>query len=249
MEGSGTEGPNLVGHADAGTTGRLRALWCRRSRQTGWEPPDDWWTPAVDSVCRAAETGNGLVEACTRFGRARARSGVGVGAALDDFLALGDVLRWPRPPASLVKALVEGWVDGGRSSDDCLDPLTGLTTMAYLRTRLGELYRSTAPELTHRLLIIGLEAGIDPWRRTARLIMLGHEMRRRFPRGETLSLLSRTRIGVLAPTGPDLDAHVRVLRVELSRAHGAELWSVPMPPTHSEALSFLDDVGKPPMLR
>ncbi|HEX2821086.1 MAG TPA: hypothetical protein VHO07_13105 [Streptosporangiaceae bacterium] len=47
------------------------------------------------------------------------------------------------------------------SASGCEDPLSGLATVPYLRTRLGELYREaaqrgTSPADTHRLLVVSL---------------------------------------------------------------------------------------------
>ncbi|ASU81565.1 hypothetical protein CDO52_01050 [Nocardiopsis gilva YIM 90087] len=230
---------------------RLRELWCLRSRETGWDPPDDWWTPAVESLCAAAFEGTDMSAACVRFGQARARSGTSIGAALTDFAALTDVLGWSAPPLDLVTSVAEGWVDGGRSRDDCQDPLTGLATTAYLRTRLGEVYRGSGPEAhpsaTHVLILVALASGIDPWRRTARLIVLGHELRQVFTQGESIALLSRGRIAVLAPLSPHLDERVRRLRDELCLGHEADVWTVALPDDLDHALTFLNEVGKPPM--
>nr|WP_184080784.1 hypothetical protein [Nocardiopsis mwathae] len=230
---------------------RLRELWCLRSRASGWDPPDDWWTPAVESLCTAAFEETDMSAACVRFGQARARSGVSIGTTLADFTALGEVLGWSAPPLALMTAVAEGWVDGGRSRDDCQDPLTGLTTPAYLRTRLAEVYRTAAKgapaPADHALVVVALAAGIDPWRRTARLIVLGHELRRFFTGGETITLLTRSRIAVLTRRSAGLDTSVRRLREGPCRGHEAEVWSTVLPDELDQALTFLSEVGKPPM--
>ncbi|MFC4563687.1 hypothetical protein ACFO4E_17625 [Nocardiopsis mangrovi] len=247
MGGYEAGGAELLNGAWAGR--RLREAWCRRSRATGWDPPDDWWAPAIDAVCAAAVSGADMSPMCARFGRSRARSGVGIGAALDDFAALSDVLHWPSPPMPLVKALAEGWVEAQHARDDCQDPLTGLSTAAYLRARLGELYQAAGPALppsaTHRLVLVALDRRLDPWRRTARMIVLGHELRRFFHRGETIARLTRSRVAVLAPVATGLDGRLRRLRTSLAREHAAELWSALLPGSHRAALAFLSDVGRP----
>lgn len=176
--------------------------------------------------------------------------GIGISATLDDFAALCSAARWDSPPIEPVKALAEGWVEGGQTSDDCRDPLTGLVTPAYLRIRLGELYRAAAdaelpPERSHRLLIVALDGAVDPWRRIARLIVIGHELRSFFLHGETVCLLSRNRVGVLAPQSKNPEERVAVLRRALVQEHRAELWSVPLPPTHPEAEQLVSDIAKP----
>ncbi|WP_017540994.1 hypothetical protein [Nocardiopsis halophila] len=247
MEACGRDGPGQL--REAAERRRLRTLWSRRSRENGWDPPDDWWTPVVDHICEAAARGDDLAPGCFRFGQARARSGVGIGATMTDLASLAEVLDWRSVPLPLLRALAEGWVDGGRSPDDCQDPLTGLATAAFLHTRIGELYRGAAAgagaAARHRLVVVALEQRADPWRRTAQLIVLGHELSRSFSGGESLALLSRTRLAVLAPDGPELAEHTRHLKENLCREHGAELWTVPLPDTEREARALLDDIGRP----
>ncbi|QBI56528.1 hypothetical protein [Streptomonospora litoralis] len=232
---------------------RLRETWGRRSRGRRGGLQEDWWSPAVDAVCTAAVRGSGLAEACGRLGQARARAGMPVGEALDDLAALCDALGRPQPPIELVTALAEGWVDGGRCREDCRDPLTGLTTAAYLRTRLTELYRGGGPggphggALGHRFVVVALPAGLDPWRRTARLIVLGHELGRFFSRGETLALLSRSRLAVLAPAATNLQERLRRLEDDVCAEHGACVRSRALPSSCAEALALIDDPGRAPM--
>lgn len=189
-----------------------------------------------------------MAEGCERFGQARARSGVSLGATLDDFAALASVLGWSAPPTELVKSLAEGWVDAGSSPNYCQDPLTGLATASYLRTRLSELYRSAAPvqpAMGHRLILIALDSTIDPWRRTARLIVLGHELRRFFTQGESLALADRHRIVALVPEAADPHGQARLLRDDVCNFHGADVWTVPLPDNYQEALMFLDEPDVP----
>ncbi|RNL85896.1 hypothetical protein EFW17_07790 [Halostreptopolyspora alba] len=227
----------------------MRHLWCQRSRQTGWNPPDDWWTPSVETLCAAAVERTDMEDGCVRFGRARARSGVSIGATLDDFAALSDVVGWPEPPRRLVNAVARGWVEAGHPQDGCRDPLTGLCTAAYLSTRLGEVYQAADPNApyatNHQLLVLALDSLTNPWRHTARLIVLGYELRRFFSGGETIALLGRGRIGVLAPARDDLAERAHDLRFGICARHGAHASTVTLPETYEETLTFLDDIGEP----
>ncbi|WP_026115942.1 hypothetical protein [Nocardiopsis kunsanensis] len=236
-----------MGETDVDTGARaldLRAPWGRRSRAKGWAAPEDWWTPAVDAVCAAHIDGRDLTGPCTRLGSARARNSIGVGQSLTDLAAFTDVAGWDEPPLELLRALAEGWADADRGTDTCQDPLTGLASDAYLRTRLAELYRcpeEAEPAATHhRLLVVSLDAGLDPWRRTARLIVLGHELGRFFTRGESVCVLSRGRVAVLVPAHPDPAGQVQALRSGPGSDTGASVCEVALPPTHREAVTLLD---------
>lgn len=227
----------------------LRAPWGRRTREEGWDPVEDWWTPSVDAVCEAHTAGEDLSEPCSRLGEARARSGVDIGRALIDLDAFGKAVGWDHVPLQLVRAMAEGWVEGGRGRDTCQDPLTGLASEAYLRTRVSELYRSaddTVPAaFHHRLVVVALDPALDPWRRAARLIVLGHELSRFFTRGESVCLVSRGRIAVVTQEGPALTTELDELRTGVGWEHGAAVWTVPMPGTHREAAALLDGLGRP----
>ena len=222
----------------------LRTPWRHRSQAAGWSRSEDWWTPAVDVLCEAYAHGGELTEPCARLGEARARVGVGIGRALTDLDAFTRSIGLDRSPFAMVRALAEGWERGGRDRDHCQDPLTGLADRGYLRTRVGELYRGiddgVPAAFDHRLVVMALDPSLDPWRRTARLIVLGHELRRFFTRGESLCLVNRSRIAVLTQDGPNLAEELDLLREQTGWEHGAAVWSVPLPGTHAEALSLLD---------
>ncbi|MDS1271502.1 hypothetical protein RIF23_14480 [Lipingzhangella sp. LS1_29] len=225
----------------------LRAAWRLRSRAMGWKYPDDWWRPAVDEISSALANGEDLTHSATELGRARARSGVPIGSALEDFAALSTVMAWTAPPLHLVKALAEGWVDECERPQTCQEPLTGLTTPAYLRTRLTELYRVSAPhpppKSTHRLVLVALDSASDPWRQAARAIVVSHKLSTLFDRGETLACLSEGTFAVLATDGPELQRRTDRLRLSLELEHAAHVWSVSLPETVGAALDLLSDVA------
>ncbi len=163
-------------HADqARDLHRLRAAWRRQSLSTGWLAEDDWWTAAGDAVAQAACRDGSLRQACTQLGRARAHAGVGISEALTDIGALFRVLDQGTPPLDVITAVAEGWADAGLArltGATCEDPLTGLVSFAYLRTRLREIYREyrqrgASPADTHRLVVVDLPKRPDPWRRIA----------------------------------------------------------------------------------
>jgi hypothetical protein len=143
----------------------------------------------------AAVRATALAAACAGLGRSRARAGVGIAETIDDLVALFAVLsgdggeragvlsegrHWD-PALRLVGAIAEGWAEESVSQfarGGCEDPLSGMATLPYLRTRLAEVYREaeqrgTSPAETHRLLVVGLPRRPDPWRRLALPILVG----------------------------------------------------------------------------
>src|SRR5689334_19688019 len=106
----------------------------------------------------AAVGATALAAACAGLGRSRARAGVGIAETIDDLVALFAVLsgdggeragvlsegRYRDPALRLVGAIAEGWAEESVSQfarGGCEDPLSGMATLPYLRSRLAEVYR------------------------------------------------------------------------------------------------------------
>jgi hypothetical protein len=233
---------------DGGGAEQLRDAWRARSLAEGWSVPEDWWSPAVEAVAEAAQTGHGMGLACARLGSARGRAGVGIGETLDDLGALFSVLGWIDPPQGLVRCLAEGWVDAGLidiTAASCEDPLTGMATPAYLRTRLTEMYREAAHggrpvDETHCLVMVELVAEAPAWRRLARAVVVGHDLRSVFAGGETLTLIGIGRAAALVPVRPDLEFRTAGLRRALNGERDALIWTERLPPRYEEAMALLD---------
>jgi hypothetical protein len=226
--------------------------WQRQSMLSGWAADDDWRVAAVDTVAIAACRGAGLPAACATLGRERARGGIGIGETVTDLAALCFVLDGGDPPLELVRPLAEGWAEAGlaRMSDGtCEDPLTGLVTLPFLRTRLGEIYREarqagTCVPDTHRLLVTELPNQMDPWDRLSVIILVSNDLRAAFPGGETLSLAGSSRAIALVRAVPELAFRAAGLRRGLGETHGARLRLLKPPAQHAEALRLLDGLAR-----
>ena len=237
----------------AGTTPGLRESWRRRSLAAGWSTPDDWYAPAVDTVTEAVRTGDDLTGPLRKLGESRGLAGAGIAETLDDLGALFELASPADDPFDLVKPVAEGWAEAGmvaQSRSTCEDPLTGLVTLPYLRTRLGEVYREagrdgTKPPETHRLLVVTLAAGTSPWQRMARAIIIGHDLRVAFPGGETLSLAGPSRLIVLARASRGRDPVTKGLRHILTDTYGARVRTFRLPSRHEEALRLLNGLAAP----
>jgi hypothetical protein len=231
----------------SGPEAQLREEWRQHSLASGWKAPDDWWAPAVDAVTAAVHADGDLAEPLRALGEARGHAGAGIAETLDDLDAMLTVTGRADSALALAKPLAEGWAEAGLVSmthATCEDPLTGMVTMPYLRTRLGEVYREalhdgTCPADTHRLLLVALPGGSSPWQRTSRAIVIGHDLRGAFPGGETLTLAGRDRLVVLASAYPAHDLATASLRRMLADAYAARLRVFRLPSRHEAALRLL----------
>jgi hypothetical protein len=244
--------PRDAGLRDAG----LRDAWRRHSLAGGWLTPDDWHSEAVDAVLTACQQDGSLAVACTGLGRSRARAGTGIAETIDDLAALFAVLE-EALPVRLVCAVAEGWAEESHAQparDGCEDPLSGLATLPYLRTRLAEVYREaeqggTSPADTHRLLVVRLPRRPDPWHRMALAIGVGRDLRAAFPGGETLSM-ARPHAGhgtgpaiALVPARGDLPLRCAGLRRSVLATFGTQIRMTPLPGRLTEALRLVDELA------
>lgn len=241
----------------------LTAAWRRRTLADGWLAVDDWHTDAVEAVAgaillagRAPSAGAELTRACGRLGRSRAEAGIGIAETIEDLAALFAVLGGGGPPLILVTSVAAGWAEEGlarHSQGGCEDPLTGLATVPYLRTRLTEVYREagqdgTSPAATHRLVVIRLSPRPDAMDRVARAISLGHDLRAAFPGGDTLcgeslsAFASGPAIALVRARG-DLPARYANLRRTVRLSRGAQLRMTPLPALLTEALRLVDELA------
>lgn len=241
-----------AGETRAGVTShQVRAGWRRRSLANCWACPDDWWAPAVDAVADAVVRGRGLETACALLGRARAQVGVGIGETLDDLGELFAALGRSEPPLRAARAVAVGWSEGGLTAvcvASCEDPLTGLANLAYLRTRLVELYREAraggrSVAETHGLVVADVAERLDPWRRIARMLAVGHALQATFTGGETLALLGPGRAAVLARRGRELESRVARLRRGRTPGDGGRVWVEDLPVRPEQALRRLEGLA------
>ncbi|GAA2656857.1 hypothetical protein GCM10010412_027140 [Nonomuraea recticatena] len=176
----------------------LRAQWREGSLATGWAMPHDWWTPAVEQAIKAVNRGHGLTRACMALGDARARAGVGIAEGMTDLAALFRLLGGADPPLAALRSFATGWAEAGFAPIGelrCEDPLTGLVSVAYLRTRLAEIYREGTARL-HGLVVVTVTVA-DTWERVAALLHVAALLREVFPLGDTLVRLGHDRAAAL----------------------------------------------------
>jgi hypothetical protein len=197
----------------------LRARWRTASIAAGWRFPSDWGLPEVDAVCSSAVRRTDLTVTLSNLGRARAEAGAGLDETLTDLAALHAVLTSPETssgliapdpnaaPTALVRPTALAWADassGELCNAGATESLTSLTTHAYLRTRLGEVYRQAerdgvaVPE-SHSLLAVTLDlSAVVGWSRLMAMVLVADVLREIFDGGESIALLGPSVAVVLA---------------------------------------------------
>lgn len=232
----------------------LGERWREASLAGSWAFPADWWTPAVDALAEAVAAGRCTSVAGAELGRARAVAGAGLDETLDDVEALCRCAGWT--PADLPRAVAGGWADAtcaALATGCCEDPLTGLTSPTYLRTRLRELYREAdragAPATgTHALVVVEVPVPTG-WRELTLGLRVGEVLRATFSGGETLCAATPGRTLVLAGRHDRLPGQVlalrRLLGDRLPDAPVRRLWVERLPGSLGAALDLLGELIRP----
>ncbi|PXY32369.1 GGDEF domain-containing protein [Prauserella muralis] len=256
----------------------LRAKWRTASLAAGWRFPRDWGLPEVDAVCAAVvRTGaaDGALAALAGLGRARAAAGAGLEETLTDLAALHAVLEdqeaadgFVAPdvdatPARLLRVTAVAWADVALDQltrAEVSDPLTGLPTGAYLRTRLAELYRQASREQRpvadgHALVVVGMDfSQAAGWSRLTGMILAADALSAAFDGGESLAVLGPSTVAAVATRDDGVATRAVRLRRELTQrlAVDAQLREVGsptirmvrLPGCHDEACALLDRLSR-----
>jgi len=241
----------------------LKSRWRTASLAAGWAFPGDWPLREVDDVCAAMLDTADPDEALVRLGRARAEAGAGLAETLLDLAALHAVLDGDHAmvspnidalPARMLRLTASGWADvlteeaNDRGAED---PLTGLATRGYLRTRLAELYRETpTPDDHYALVLVGLDlTRATGWSRVVAMTLLSDVLRVVFDGGETLAAVGPSVAAVLTRRDAALGRRISNLRVLAAdrlavdphvRPTGpAKVWSEHLPATHHDVCALI----------
>jgi len=224
--------------------------------------------PLADALVHSGDP-----EACaTEVGRSLATDGVELNQVLDDLHATYTAVGAGPPAFQVVRAICMGWSEVSLQylhGLSCEDPLTGLASLAHLRSRLDELQRAAerrGDEVSgsYALVVVELDPpvhrrpGPAPLRSAAetssarfstslRMMEVAEAMRRTFSGGETLARTSGRRAVALVPREVSLGTSVESLRhlLDTSSAdpQGGErsrVWIESLP-TNSELVSALLD--------
>lgn len=165
-------------------------------------------------------------------------------------------------PTRLLRIVAVAWAEVALNevtAGEVHDPLTGLPTLAYLRTRLAELYRQAARDGVcvaegHALVVISL--GFDGramYLRPAGMILAADVLRDVFDGGESYAVLGASTVVALVPRSTGVAAGAVRLRRELTErfavdpqlaeAGSARVGVMRLPADHDEACRLLDSLS------
>lgn len=198
------------------------------------------------------------VAAAHEIGRAAASRG----ALLDDVMAdvekTYQVAGLGEPAFEVVRSLALAWSEGSLQylhAASCSDPLTGLSTLAHIRTRVAELYREASltgrsVPLSQALLVIEIGPSAEPQLdRAMRLVDVVELARAVYPGEETIGRLGPSRVVVVVRRTDRLGDQVAMLRGLLADWHGStgirsRLWTERLPASMESADYLLDDLAR-----
>jgi hypothetical protein len=224
--------------------------------------PDDR-VPAGFEALSDALDGAGLVsEVVAEIGRRGARDG----EPIDDLLArlastyeaAGGILA--EPPFEVVRALTGAWADASLRylhAVSCEDPLTGLASLAHVRTRILEIYREAArtgipAPPNFALLVVELKWSGDeasPFDRLLRLVDIAEIIRTVYDGEETVGQLSGNRAVALvrrdARIGDSISGLLGLLQEwQEQTTIGTRLWIEGLPASTDSVEVLLDELAR-----
>ncbi|KQY54468.1 MULTISPECIES: hypothetical protein [unclassified Nocardioides] len=190
-------------------------------------------------------------------GRALARDGASLDEALDQLGQTSRAVTGGEPAFDDIRALSMAWSESTLAylhQLSCEDPLTGLASLAHIRSRLSELYRgqlgrdAAGIEETHALVVMEIPEerpghGADQFTRAMRLSRLGDAARTVFSGTETIGRSGTNRVVVVVDRDAQLGRRVALVRTLLGMAdHPTRIWIEGLPSTDRAAAALLDEL-------
>ncbi|ADB34234.1 hypothetical protein Kfla_5219 [Kribbella flavida DSM 17836] len=255
--------PNLAGPLARERPEASSEQPCGRREPHGTAGPD---RSAYLAIAEALRDGADVVPASDEVGRRLAEDGFSLLEALDGLSALYRSIAGGEPAFAAVRALSSSWAEASLiylHSLSCEDPLTGLSSLKHLRSRLGELYREadlrgTSVPATHALVVVeplnpaGTGRWQSPFDREFRLIDVAECLRIVFAGGDVLGRVGSHRAAALVgrePNLPDQVETVRALitewRLDTDGPQLARIWIEGLPTTDQLAVRLLDELARP----
>ncbi|CAI9417502.1 hypothetical protein [Nocardioides sp. T2.26MG-1] len=217
--------------------------------------------PRFEAVGEALASGSGTIAACEVAGALLARDGLSLDEALDGLAATAGLVLGTDPEFAATRALTVAWSEavlGYLHGLSCDDPLTGLSSLAHLRSRVSDAYRGEhragAPvSESHALVVVAA----PPWpdaasgrddvlTRAMRTAQLGDTARTVFAGPETIGHVAPGRVVVLAGRDERIGRRVGLLRRMLDggAVPHTRVWIEGLPDSDEAAGRLLDELTR-----
>lgn len=195
-----------------------------------------------------ADRSASVTEACWVAGRSLAEMGVSLGESLEGLRSATQLVTRRDPAFAESHALSLAWSETTLEylhGLSCADPLTGLSTLAHLRDRIAELYRSSRLDARgHALVVTQLSTpGLDKLGVARRLTLVGETARSVFSGPEPIGQVGPSKIVVVAPRDEALAGRVALLR-RMVTERAERVWIEGLPSSDSSAVSLLDELAR-----
>jgi GGDEF domain-containing protein len=215
-----------------------------------------------EAVGEALASEGDVIAACSVVGGDVARDGAALGEALSGLRTTYELVRGTTPDFDATEALSVAWSEATLEylhDLSCEDPLTGLTSLAHVRTRLAEVYRDAdltevGVQDSHALVVVALRSrGVEAilehhFTRALRLCQVAEAIRTVFPGGETIGRLGLNRAVALVSRTPDLGTSVATLTDYLGDLDlgpsDVRVWIEGLPASADSASRLLDELAR-----
>jgi hypothetical protein len=215
-----------------------------------------------EALYDALESDGNVVEVVAEIARRSAREGAAIDEVLSDlaltYEAQGGI--FVEPPFPVVRALAGSWADASLRylhAVSCEDPLTGLASLAHVRSRILEVFREAARRGIQgpppfAMLVVELtwgEACGSPFDRMLRMIDVAEILRMVYAGDETVGQLTGSRVVALirrdSRIGDSVSGLLGLLQSweERSGIH-TRLWIEGLPASAASAEVLLDELAR-----
>ena len=218
-----------------------------------------------ESLADALLLGNDVATVCTEIGSAVAQDGVSLHEAMDALRDTYAMCTGEEPAYEAARSLALGWSEASLQylhGLSCEDPLTGLASLAHVRSRLDEIYREAERRgyevvTTYALVIVELiqqgHDGVAAHRfdRILEFAAAAECLRAVFSGGETLGRLGLHRAVAVVPRAAAVGGLVPTLRSLLAEwgsqagaSLAARVWIERLPANNDAAGRLLAELAR-----
>ncbi len=216
--------------------------------------------PGFEPLADALRYHGASIAAAQEIGRLAA----GDGATLDDVLTdvaltYQSVPNAGEPAFEVVRAISTAWADASLRflhAVSCEDPLTGLASMAHVRSKVVEMYREQArtgaTAASHALVVVEIDPAWSPmshFDRVLRLVDVAECLRRVYTGDESIGRVTVSRAVAVVRRDDRLGASLAAVRGLLDDWHAeggiaTRVWVEGLPATQESADIVLDELAR-----